>query len=325
MTKKRQYLCLVIILALILTACAWKTQLSDGVSVHGQLKVSDGKLKDCKGDVYQLRGLSTHGIAWFPEYITEETFASVKQAGANVIRIAMYTDTENGYLADPESNMTLMLQAIEYARLLDMYVIVDWHILSDGDPNENVGAAIQFFNSIASYYPEDPAIIYEICNEPNGVTWESICEYAEAVFPVIRKQSPNAVIILGTPSYSGDLSDPLLSPFYEENLLYAFHFYAGQHENYELLKYAVENNFPVMVSEWGINCDESNQPALEDGEEFVSYLNQEGISWCAWSLCNKDEVFSILQPECEAISDWKDEDMTDVGRIIFEKLDGGTE
>lgn len=319
-------LLLFLLLLLFCVGCAsegTEKQMAAGVSSHGQLRVTEGHLTDSAGETFQLRGVSTHGIAWYPQYINAGAFASVKRAGGNVIRIAMYTDTENGYLADPDENMTLMLQAIENARSQDLYVIVDWHILSDGDPNEHLDRAITFFDAVASRYAKDPAILYEICNEPNGVGWDAIQSYAYAIFPVIRQYSPEAVIILGTPGYSGDLREPILRPFPGENYLYAYHFYAGQHEDYDLLTYALEKNIPVMVSEWGINYGVDGQPALEAGREFVSFLNEGGVSWCAWSLCNKDEVFSLIKPDCTALSGWKNEELTEVGRVIFEALRGG--
>lgn len=324
----RRWICglsLLFTMVFLITSCREQTAGSNGVTAHGQLTVRDGILTDARGEPFQLRGLSTHGIAWYPQYINAGSFLSVKEAGGNVIRVAMYTDTENGYLADPETNMSLMLQAIENARSLDMYVLVDWHILSDGDPNANLDAAITFFDAVASRYPGDSAILYEICNEPNGVEWEAVHEYAYAIFPVIRQYSPDAVIILGTPNYSGDLRQPLLKPFPGENFLYAYHFYAGQHPDDSLLEYAVEQALPVMVSEWGIHTDETGQPALEAGREFVTYLNERGISWCAWSLCNKDEVYSVLQPDCDTLSNWQDADLTDVGRVIFAALRGSAE
>ena len=39
------------------------------VSEHGALSVSGSSLVDANGSAVQLKGVSTHGIAWFPEYI----------------------------------------------------------------------------------------------------------------------------------------------------------------------------------------------------------------------------------------------------------------
>lgn len=324
-TRKKLYklLSLILCLAVLAAGCGKGEAPEGGVSAHGQLAVREGRLVDARGEDFQLRGMSTHGIAWFPRYINAGSFAEVKKAGGNLVRVAMYTDGDMGYFHDPQGNMDLVIQAIENARALDLYVLVDWHILSDGDPNANLDRAITFFDAIASRYPNDPAILYEICNEPNGVRWEEIKQYAYAIFPVIRQYSPDAVIVLGTPDYSYDLGPAILDPFPGENFLYAFHYYAGQHDHYNLLELALEKGLPVMVSEWGINTEENGQPALEAGEEFLGYLNSRGISWCGWSLCNKDEVFSVLKPDCGELSGWLEEDLTEVGKILLGGLDGG--
>ena len=45
-------------------------------------------------------------------------------------------------------------------------------------------------------------MIYEIANEPNGVSWSTIKSYAEQVIPVIRANDPDAVVIVGTRGWS---------------------------------------------------------------------------------------------------------------------------
>ena len=37
---------------------------------HGALHVSGTGLADAKGAPVQLRGVSTHGLAWFPEFVS---------------------------------------------------------------------------------------------------------------------------------------------------------------------------------------------------------------------------------------------------------------
>ncbi len=293
-----------------------------GPSLHGKLHVEQGVLSDINGEAFQLRGVSTHGIGWYPDYINAGAMKSIRDAGGNAVRIAMYTDADRGFLTEPERSMSLMRQAIENARAMDLYVIVDWHILEDGDPNEHLDEAITFFDAIASHYPEDPAVLYEICNEPNGVAWDSVLSYAYAICHVIRQYSPEAVLILGTPKYSSDLNAAMEEPFPRDNILYAWHYYAGEHGSYDVLKKALDAKFPVMVSEWGIGKDSSGAPALEDGKKFADYLNENKVSWCAWSLCNKDEVYSFLRPDCDRLSGFTDTDLTETGQIVFAALGG---
>ena len=104
---------------------------------HGALSVKETDLVDESGSKYQLKGVSTHGLAWFPDYVNEESFKTFRDDwGANVIRLAMYTDENGGYCTDgnKDSLKKLVKSGIDEATNLGMYVIVDWHILHDLTP-----------------------------------------------------------------------------------------------------------------------------------------------------------------------------------------------
>ena len=67
---------------------------------HGQLSVKGTDIVDESGSKYQLKGVSTHGITWFPDYVNKDAFQSIRDDwDANLVRLAMYTDTgdSNGY------------------------------------------------------------------------------------------------------------------------------------------------------------------------------------------------------------------------------------
>ena len=84
-----------------------------------------------------------------------------------------------------------------------MYAVVDWHTLSDANPATNQWAAEEFFRSVSGALGNTDNVIYEICNEPNGGTsWADIKAYAEAVIPIIRANDPDAIIVVGTPTWS---------------------------------------------------------------------------------------------------------------------------
>ena len=295
---------------------------TEPVEESAALSVENGKLVDAAGDVVQLRGMSTHGIMWFPQFCNANAFRSVKEAGGNVVRIAMYTDTENGYLADPEDNLLRVRQSIEDALALDLYVIVDWHILSDGDPMAHQSEAITFFDAVAKAYREEPRVLYEICNEPNHVSWEQIKNYAYAIVPVIRQYAPEAVILVGTPDYSSGLDRAMSDPLPMENLLYSYHYYAGEKLQCRALTDALRDKFPVFVSEWGIGKDYDGQLALKAGEEFGELMNREKVSWCAWSLCDKDEPYSALVPGRERLGGFAEEDLSETGKVYWKLMDG---
>ena len=77
---------------------------------HGALHVENGKLTDADGNVVQLYGMSTHGIAWFPQYINYDSFRTLRDDwNTNCIRLAMYTAEYGGYCADGDKEQLKQL------------------------------------------------------------------------------------------------------------------------------------------------------------------------------------------------------------------------
>lgn len=291
------------------------------VSSHGSLHVDGTVLKDEYGEEIRLCGVSSHGLMWFYEFTNAGAMATTADYGANVVRIAMYSDDDSGgFVQNREMSSKLMYNAIENAKQNDMYVIVDWHVLHDQDPNRNVGVAKEFFTDITTRYGDDSAIIYEICNEPNGeTTWDQIKSYADQIIPCIRSNAPSSLIIVGTPNYSYSVDSVIGNALSYDNVAYSFHYYAGQHgDDYnQIIDSCINNGIPVFISEWGINKDIGGDESLDKARSFIDYMNNRGLSWCCWSLCNKDECFSLIRSDCNKLSDWGEDDLTDVGKLIF--------
>lgn len=296
---------------------------------HGALHVENGKLTDADGNTVQLYGMSTHGIAWFPQYINYDSLRTLRDDwNTNCIRLAMYTAEYGGYCAggDKEQLKQLVKDGVSYATELGMYVIVDWHILSDCDPNQNKDEAIAFFREMAEVFADNDNVLYEICNEPNGGTsWDSIKSYAEEVIPVIRAQKPDAVILVGTPTWSQEIDKAAASPLDDSNVMYTLHFYAGTHKDdlRNRLETCVQNGLPVFVSEFGM-CDASGNGANDfvSTTKWLDLLNKYQISFCCWNLANKDESSSVFKASSTALSDWTDDDFNESGRWIRDYFRG---
>ena len=292
---------------------------------HGALHVENGKLTDADGNTVQLYGMSTHDIAWFPQYINYDSFRTLRDDwNTNCIRLAMYTAEYGGYCAggDKEQLKQLVRDGVSYATELGMYVIVDWHILSDCDPNQNKDEAIAFFREMSEAFADNDNVLYEICNEPNsGTSWDSIKSYAEEVIPVIREQKPDAVILVGTPTWSQEIDKAAASPLTFDNVMYTLHFYAGTHKDdlRNRLETCAQNNLPVFVSEFGM-CDASGNGAndFDSTTKWLDLLNKYQISFCCWNLANKDESSSVFKAASTTLSDWTDEDFNESGRWIRE-------
>ena len=295
---------------------------------HGKLSVKGTDIVDKNGEKYQLRGVSTHGIAWFPDYVNKDAFQTLRDDwGANMIRLAMYTDEGGGYCTDGDKDKlkSLVSDGVDYATELGMYFIIDWHVLHDLNPMKNVDEAKKFFEEMSSKYADNDNVIYEICNEPNGsTTWEDIKEYADIIIPIIRKNDKDAIIIVGTPTWSQDvdtvISDPVTG---QENIMYAVHFYAATHkENIRSkAKAALDAGIPVFISEFSI-CDASGNGGIDydSADEWMDFINDNNLSYSSWSLCNKNETSALIAPECSKTSGWTDDELSETGQWLKDTI-----
>lgn len=299
--------------------------ISGGVSENGRLQVVGTRLCNRRGEPVVLRGMSSHGLQWYPQFLTDGVISSVAERGANLIRLAMYT-AEGGYLSDGSLKNTLYAAA-DRVTAHDMYVIIDWHILSDGDPMSHLSEAKAFFAEAAEKYRGNPAVIYEICNEPNGgVTWSgSVKPYAEEVISVIRAIDPEAVILVGSPTWSQDLHEAAKDPLSGDNIMYTCHFYAGTHGQWlrDRIDAAIAAGLPVFVSEWGVSAaDGGGGVFAAETREWLDFMAERGLSWANWSLCDKNESSAALKPGCDPSDGISDGELSESGRIVFDAFAG---
>jgi len=297
-------------------------------STAGALKLAtmDGRrtLAGKDGKPVQLRGMSTHGLQWFPGILNDNAFAALAgDWGANVVRLAMYIG-EDGYASKPDVIKKRVVEGIEFAIANDLYAIVDWHVHQPGDPNDEVySGALDFFAEISDLYPNDKHLIYELANEPNGnapgvsndaAGWLKVKRYAEPIVEMLRAKGNDNLIIVGSPNWSQrpDLAadNPVIDPNTgrrDSNTAYTVHFYTGTHKPspnssdrsnvMSNARYALERGAALFSTEWGTSeASGNNGPYLEEADAWLSFLNENRISWVNWSLTNKNETSGAFLP-----------------------------
>ncbi len=88
------------------------------VEKHGALHVEGAYLCDAHNEKVQLYGMSTHGMAWYPQYVCKETLQFLRDEWkVNAVRLAMYTDEHKGYCSDGDKTFikNLMIEGIKAA------------------------------------------------------------------------------------------------------------------------------------------------------------------------------------------------------------------
>lgn len=298
-------------------------------STAGALHVEGSQLVDASGAPIQLRGVSTHGLAWYPQYVNQELFNELRDVwGANAVRLAVYSAEDGGYATDGGrvKMNEFVVQAARMAAEADLYVVVDWHTLSDSNPLTYQWAAEEFFKEVSVQLKNQDNVIYEICNEPNGdTTWADIKKYAADVVPCIRRNDPDAVVVVGTPTWSQDVDDALADPLDIDNVMYALHFYAATHQDdlRNRLKTVVEEGLPVFVTEFGISEASGNgEVDYESADAWVRLMDELNVSYLCWNLSNKDESSALFKPEVSKTSGFTLDDLSPEGLWLVDTLRG---
>ncbi|MEZ3181595.1 cellulase family glycosylhydrolase [Streptomyces pimonensis] len=275
------------------------------VGINGQLHVCGVNLCNQYGRPVQLRGMSTHGIQWFSRcYNTASLDALAKDWRSDLLRIAMYVQ-ENGYETDPAGFTGRVNSLVDMAEARGMYAVIDFHTLTPGDPNFNLDRAKTFFASVAARNADKKNVIYEIANEPNGVSWAAVKSYAERVIPVIRAADPDAVVIVGTRGWSSlgvsdgsNENEVVDNPVNATNIMYAFHFYAASHkDNYRAAVSRAASRLPLFVSEFGtVSATGGGAVDRASSTAWLDLLDQLKISYANWTYSDADEGSAAFRP-----------------------------
>ena len=289
---------------------------------HGKLRVDGTQLVDKNDEPYQLYGMSTHGIAWYPMFINEKSFTTLRDSwNTNCVRISMYTYENGGYCSggNKEQLKKTVQNAVSYATNLGMYVIIDWHILNDHSPLTYKDDAKKFFLDMSKKYAKQDNVIYEICNEPNECSWTDITDYAKEIIPVIRKNNKNAIILVGTPTWSQDVDEAMYEPLDFDNIMYVVHFYAATH-TYSLrskVETAIENGIPVFISEFGMcTADGQGKNNFKQAQLWFDLIDKYKLSFFCWNLSNGRDTCCVLKPTTRELSDWTDDELSESGEWI---------
>ncbi|HEX7312735.1 MAG TPA: cellulase family glycosylhydrolase [Pyrinomonadaceae bacterium] len=331
-------------------ASVWKDVTASPVGVNGQLSVCGNQLCNQHGKPIQLRGMSTHGIQWhgWGKCITAGSLdALAGDWGADVVRVSMYVQ-EDGYETDPPGFTAQADRIVGELVARGLYVIIDWHILTPGDPLapgdpvSNLERAKEYFDHMSKRFGGTPNVLYEIANEPNGeyedstgsskrVDWARIKQYAEQVNAVIRANDPDGVIIVGTPDYSSfgvaegfGPSEVYNSQLAGANIMYSFHFYAAERTHKEKYAQALEeasDRLPVFVTEWG------TQKASGDGrndfasaQRFVDLMARKKISWTSWNYSDNERSGAAFKPGTCPNGPWSGGVLKEAGAWVRGKI-----
>ncbi|WP_299895177.1 cellulase family glycosylhydrolase [uncultured Aquimarina sp.] len=324
---KKLYLLLVVIILFVTDQMMAQTI----VERHGQLKVEGGKIKDKCNRNTQLKGMSYFWHQWEgSEYWNGNIVKWLRDDWkVEIVRAAMGVRGSGGdYIDDPIGSVNKVRAVVDAAIEHGIYVIIDFH----AHPNYK-NQAKTFFRQMSQEYGAYPNIIYEIWNEPIGDygnsvgTWNEIKSYAREVIAEIRANDPNNIIVVGTPFYSQRVDTAADNPLTTDinnnpvkNIAYTIHAYAGAHRQSLRDKgdYAMSKGLALFMTECGrvgTNYGPNNNLDAAEWNRWEQWMDDNDISYCKWSLSNKNEVSSSLRTSASPNGNWNyNNDLTAEGR-----------
>lgn len=214
-----------------------------------------------KGQIPFHRGVNLTG--WFQKDNVEainfdqfgiKDFIDIQSLGCDVIRLPIslhsMTTGEPGYRIDPRF-LAYLDSAVNWAERLKIYLIIDNH--SFHPTNATDPAIGEVLNKVwpqlaERYSNRSEYIIYEILNEPHGISNELWGKVQQKAIEAIRAKDKRHTIIVGPSGYNG-YNDLAQMPIYSDrNLIYTFHFY----DPFMFTHQGASWNSPSMVSLKGI-------------------------------------------------------------------------
>jgi endoglucanase len=300
------------------------------------IAVSGSHLVGWDGRPVVLRGANTsgseyacvseHSIFDGPEEASPSSISGMQSWGFNAARVELnescWLGTQGVKAAySGEAYRQAIEQYVNQLNAAGMYVIVDMHFSSTGGTKKAVGQvpmpderyAPAFWSSVANAFKGDPAVIFDLFNEPypnrntdSEASWRCDLDGSaggsckgfgyeaagmQQLLDSVRATGATNVVMAGGPQYAGDLDQWLR---YEpvdrlRQLAASIHIYwkNPSHPDYspcysstcwsEVLA-PLSSHVPIVVGEVGeLDCGDTLFPP------FLNFADRHGISYLAWA------------------------------------------
>lgn len=253
------------------------------------------------GEAVLLRGVNRSGLEYADPAgadflagagITEGEIRHITQDwGASIIRLPFNQDRAlNGRgAAGPEDYLRALDQVIEWAAAAGAYTLLDLQWINSDvriAPLPDNGSQ-RVWRILAQRYRDNPAVLFDLYNEPHDVSAELWRFWACVLLGIVREEHPEAVIFVSGVDWGYDLRDV---PINETGVVYSTHVYPWKSLAWRKAFGTLADDLPVFAAEWG-----GREEHLNWGEALAEYLRERGMGWTAWSWA--DDPHLVLRNE----------------------------
>ena len=303
-------------IAIATALMAWTVGFSGSAAVPpAAIAVSGNHLIDSRGNTVVLHGVNRAGTEYacaqgwgiFDGPSDDASIASIAAWHVNVVRIPLNEDCWLGingvpWWAGGTSYQTAIVNYVNLLHQRGLYAILDLQWTAPGtqlalgmQPMPDADHAPAFWQSVATTFKSDSAVLFDLFNEPEFVSWTCWRDGAgcpmgwsvagmQVLVNAVRGTGATQPILLSGPAYGNDLSQWLnYLPSDSANALVAsFHTYdyqpckTAQCWNATLLP--VARQVPVVTGELGeTDC------AHGYIDQYMSWADTNAVSYLGWT------------------------------------------
>jgi endoglucanase len=282
-----------------------------------ELKVSGNKLVTADGKTVWLQGVNVPSMEWSAkgENILQSMKVALDEWKANVVRLPVMDGFWFGRGKPPQTNndqeayRKTVDDAVKMAAARGAWLILDLHRF--GAPEQG---AVDFWKDAAARYKNNPAVIFDVFNEPTGISWDIWQKGGEvkvkqkdkpeprvfqspgmqALVDAVRSTGAKNIIVAGGLGYAYDLSGILKGYALEDKtgngIMYATHFY-NWHKGWQNHFLDLADKYPLLVGETGADIHKmSFIPAKNQEDPYtwvpdaLGLMQKYHLNWTAFSM-----------------------------------------
>jgi hypothetical protein len=260
----------------------------------------------------------------------EQYFDLYKQAGFDVVRVPVRWDEHTGNTAPYKVDLEWMNRVeeiVDWGLERDLFIVLNTHheewikagYLTPG----NRARFDSIWSQIAvRFQNKSEKLIFEILNEPKGLTKGENDELHQRVLSIIRKTNPTRNVIIQGHNWGG--AEELITMAIPEDdfLIGSFHSYdpwpfgleghgpfgpteinALKTKFSKVKSWSESNNIPVFLGEFGCNRDAEYNLRMLHYRTYTELIAQYGFTPCAW---DDGGTFQVLERGTRSWNEIKD-------------------
>ena len=293
------------------------------------LKVVGTKVVNSKGKPVLLRGVNAASMEFTSDgqgHILQTVNTAIHDWHVNIIRLPLTQDRWFGKSSEQKDGGAayrgLVGQIVDLCATNRCYIILDLHWSDCNEWGKNIGQhsmpdtnSVVFWKDFAAVYANNPAVIFDLYNEPHDVSWDVWLNGGivkdkpnnrrqmqdpktfqavgmQTLLDTVRATGAKNVVIAGgldwAYDFSGILDGRKLSDPHGNGVIYANHCYDNKGDSVDHWIAKMEQasaKLPVIVTEFGGNSGPSKVVPSDDWLlRVLRALDEHRWSWIAWDL-----------------------------------------